>query len=52
MRLWHWLEHFKIDPVGFSVEKEDGGNYYPTLISGFMLRAMHLARILNGLLIK
>lgn len=35
VRLWHWLEHFKIDPVGFSVEKEDGGNYYPTFDKRF-----------------
>jgi ribonuclease J len=29
VRLWHWLERFKIDPAGFSVEKEDGGEYKP-----------------------
>ncbi len=29
VRLWHWLERFKINPVGFSVEKGDGGNYDP-----------------------
>ena len=27
VRLWHWLERFKINPVGFSVEKKDGGKY-------------------------
>ncbi len=29
VRLWHWLKRFNINPVGFSVEKEDGGNYNP-----------------------
>ena len=29
VRLWHWLERFNINPVGFSVKKEDGGNYNP-----------------------
>jgi ribonuclease J len=29
VRLWHWLERFNIDPVGFSVEKMDGGEYKP-----------------------
>lgn len=29
VRLWHWLERFKINPVGFSVKKEDGGKYEP-----------------------
>jgi ribonuclease J len=29
VRLWHWLERFNIKPVGFSVEKEDGGKYSP-----------------------
>jgi ribonuclease J len=29
VRLWHWLERFNIKPVGFSVEKEDGGKYNP-----------------------
>jgi len=29
VRLWHWLERFKIKPVGFSVEKKDGGMYNP-----------------------
>jgi ribonuclease J len=29
VRLWHWLERFKINPVGFSVEKKDGGKYEP-----------------------
>jgi ribonuclease J len=29
VRLWHWLERFKINPVGFSVDKKDGGKYEP-----------------------
>jgi ribonuclease J len=29
VRLWHWLERFNIDPVGFSVEMIDGGEYKP-----------------------
>jgi ribonuclease J len=29
VRLWHWLERFGIRPVGFSVKKEEGGDYKP-----------------------
>jgi ribonuclease J len=29
VRLWHWLDRFKINPVGFSVQKIDGGEYKP-----------------------
>jgi len=29
VRLWHWLERLNIKPAGFSVEKEDGGEYKP-----------------------
>ena len=29
VRLWHWLEGFKINPAGFSVKMEDGGSYKP-----------------------
>ncbi len=29
VRLWHWLELFDIEPAGFFVEKEDGGEYKP-----------------------
>lgn len=29
VRLWHWLERFKIKSAGFSVEKVDGGTYNP-----------------------
>lgn len=29
VRLWHWLERFNINPVGFSVEKNEGGEYKP-----------------------
>jgi ribonuclease J len=29
VRLWHWLDRFNINPVGFSVEKIDGGEYKP-----------------------
>ena len=35
VRLWHWLERFKITPIGFSVEKEDGGKYIPTFDKQF-----------------
>ena len=35
VRLWHWLERFKINPVGFSVEKKDAGNYNPTFDKRF-----------------
>jgi len=52
VRLWHWLERFKINPVGFSVEKKMAANMSLPLISGSMHRDMHLARILHGLLIR
>lgn len=29
VRLWHWLQRFDIKPIGFSVEKLDGGEYKP-----------------------
>ena len=29
MRLWHWLEWFKINPAGFSEERNDGVEYKP-----------------------
>lgn len=35
VRLWHWLERFKIKSVGFSVEKEDDGKYNPTFDKRF-----------------
>ena len=35
MRLWHWLKRFKIEAVGFSVEKEDGGRYNPVFDKRF-----------------
>ena len=29
VRLWHWLERFNITPCGFSLEKNEGGEYRP-----------------------
>ena len=29
LRLWRWLEGFKINPAGFSVEQTDGGEHKP-----------------------
>ena len=34
VRLWHWLERFKINPVGFSMEKY-GGEYKPSFDGQF-----------------
>lgn len=29
VRLWHWLQRFKISPAGFSIEKQEGNGYIP-----------------------
>jgi ribonuclease J len=29
VRLWHWLERFNISSVGFSIDKNESGDYKP-----------------------
>jgi ribonuclease J len=52
VRLWHWLERFNIDPVGFSVEKKDNGKYKPCFDKQFLPLVTLLARTSLGPLIR